>query len=115
MLVPSDAETVSGTHAGDSMDDPAIWVNHASPAQSLLIANDKRGALETYNLDGSLVQRLAPDSSSWGNVDVRQDVADRRLLRTWSPSCTRACASTASTTARGSWHRSTTPCWPRGW
>ncbi len=72
--VPADAETQPMQHSGDSADDPAIWVNHADPAKSLVIGNDKQGALETYNLDGSLVQRITSDSKFWGNVDVRQDV-----------------------------------------
>ena len=61
-------------HSGDSADDPAIWVNHDDPAKSLVIGNDKQGALETYDLDGTLVQRITSDSKFWGNVDVRQDV-----------------------------------------
>lgn len=72
VLVPSSVETVPGAHAGDSMDDPAIWVHPTNPAQSLVFANDKLGALDVYNLDGSLQQRLADEVNFWGNVDVRQ-------------------------------------------
>ena len=72
--VPADAETQPMTHSGDSADDPAIWVNTGSPAKSLIIGNDKQGALETYNLDGSLVQRITAPKKFWGNVDVRQGV-----------------------------------------
>jgi 3-phytase len=53
-LIPADVETVPVTHKGDAADDSALWVNHANPASSLLIGNDKLGALETYNLDGIL-------------------------------------------------------------
>ncbi|MEO7941923.1 MAG: phytase, partial [Marmoricola sp.] len=71
VLVPSNGETVPTQHAGDSMDDPAIWVHPTNPASSLLIGNDKQGALETYDLSGALVQRVVA-GSSWGNVDLRQ-------------------------------------------
>lgn len=73
-LVPAEAETAPVTHAGDAADDPAIWVNPHDPASSLVIGNDKAGALETYNLDGSLQQRVTTSTAFWGNVDVRQQV-----------------------------------------
>jgi 3-phytase len=72
--VSSERETVAGTHSGDSIDDPAIWVHPTSPESSLVIANDKQGALETYDLDGALVQRIVAPTKFWGNVDVRQGV-----------------------------------------
>ena len=73
-LISSDAETAPVAHSGDAMDDPAIWVHPTDPSRSLLMGNDKRGAFETYDLDGSLVQRLTFDNQFWGNVDVRQGV-----------------------------------------
>lgn len=73
-LVPADAETVPTTHVGDTADDPAIWVHPTDPGASLLIGNDKLGALEVYALDGGLVQRITSDTPFWGNVDVRQGV-----------------------------------------
>jgi myo-inositol-hexaphosphate 3-phosphohydrolase len=72
--IPADAETQPMQHSGDSADDPAIWVNTQDPAKSLVIGNDKQGALETYNLDGTLVQRIVASTKFWGNVDVRQSV-----------------------------------------
>ena len=72
--VPAGAETVPTTHAGDSADDPAVWVHPTDPSLSLVVANDKLGALEVYELDGSLHQRITTDTAFWGNVDVRQDV-----------------------------------------
>lgn len=75
LLVPADVETAAVAHSGDAADDPAIWVSPSDPAASLILGNDKRGALETYNLDGSLHQRITTAISSWGNVDVRQRVA----------------------------------------
>ncbi len=57
---------------GDSMDDPAVWVHPNRRSRSLVIGNNKRGALETYDLAGNRVQRIADDVTFWGNVDVRQ-------------------------------------------
>lgn len=74
VLIASDAETVPVRSSGDAMDDPAIWVSPADPADSLLIGNDKGGALETYDLSGNLVQRLQFGTEFWGNVDLRQEV-----------------------------------------
>ncbi len=72
--VPSDRETVPVGTTGDSMDDPAVWVHPADPSRSLVLGNNKRGALETYDLDGNRVQRLSDTTTFWGNVDVRQGV-----------------------------------------
>lgn len=79
--VVADAETVPVTHAGDAADDPSLWIDPIDPASSLLIGNDKKGALEVYNLDGSLRQRITTATSFWGNSDVRQQVqiADRTV------------------------------------
>ena len=75
VLVGSDSETVPVLHSGDAMDDPAVWVHPTDPSRSLVLGNDKAGGLETYDLDGTLVQRLAFGSQFWGNVDVRQGVS----------------------------------------
>ncbi len=72
--VPSNGETAPVFHSGDAMDDPAIWVHPTDPSRSLLMGNDKGGGFETYDLDGSLVQRLSFSTQFWGNVDVRQGV-----------------------------------------
>ena len=68
-----DGETEPVAHTGDAADDPAIWVDSDTPADSLVIGNDKPGALEVYNLDGSRRQRIT-SVKHWGNVDVRQSV-----------------------------------------
>src|SRR5688500_15183786 len=68
-LVASDSETVPVLHSGDAMDDPAVWVHPTDKSRSLVLGNDKGGGLETYDLDGSLVQRLAFGDQFWGNVD----------------------------------------------
>lgn len=72
--VPSADETTPVATTGDSVDDPAIWVHPTDPDRSLVLANNKRGALETYDLSGNRVQRLSDSVSFWGNVDVRQGV-----------------------------------------
>jgi 3-phytase len=69
-LIPSRAETVAVAHSGDAADDPTIWVNDSDPAQSRIIGNDKKGALNMYRLDGSLVTSLST-GTFWGNSDVR--------------------------------------------
>jgi 3-phytase len=69
-VVPSD-ETTPVAHSGDAADDPAIWVHPTNPAASLVIGNDKKGALETYDLDGTRRQRITTSTTFWGNVDVR--------------------------------------------
>ena len=66
--VAADAETVPVGTSGDSADDPAIWVDTADPARSIVIGNDKGDALEVYDLAGALLQRIAEPH---GNVDVR--------------------------------------------
>lgn len=80
-VVTADDETTPVAHTGDAADDPAIWVDHADPARSLVIGNDKKGALEVYDLAGDRVQRITSATTFWGNVDVRQDVTvgDRTL------------------------------------
>lgn len=72
--VPADAETAPVSHTGDAADDPALWISPNDPAASLLIGNDKKGALVVYNLDGTIRQQLTTSTSFWGNVDVRQRV-----------------------------------------
>ncbi len=72
--VPADRETTPVNLSGDAADDPAIWVHPTTPGDSLVIGNDKKGALEVYGLDGTRIQRITTSTSFWGNVDVRQDV-----------------------------------------
>lgn len=72
--VDATVETTPVGHTGDSADDPAIWVHPTDPARSVVIGNDKQGALEVYGLDGARIQRITATTSFWGNVDVRQGV-----------------------------------------
>jgi myo-inositol-hexaphosphate 3-phosphohydrolase len=72
-LIPSADETTPVASSGDAADDPTIWVNELDPAESRIIANDKKGALNMYRLDGTLVTSLWT-GTFWGNSDVRGDL-----------------------------------------
>jgi myo-inositol-hexaphosphate 3-phosphohydrolase/PKD repeat protein len=62
-------ETAPVSHSGDAADDPAIWRDPADPSRSIVIGNDKLGALEVYDLSGARIQRLT--GGFYGNVDTR--------------------------------------------
>jgi 3-phytase len=60
-------------------DDPAIWVNAANPRRSLVIGTLKRGGLDVYDLNGSLLQHIPADAmpsdmqlrnARYNNVDI---------------------------------------------
>ena len=53
---PSVRETTPVESTGDAMDDPAVWVHPTDPSRSLVIGNNKQGALETYDLEGNRVR-----------------------------------------------------------
>lgn len=52
-------------------DDPAIWVNPANPAQSLVIGTDKsaEGALYVFDLQGK-IKKIVPHLQRPNNVDI---------------------------------------------
>ena len=56
-------------------DDPAIWINRANPAQSLVIGTDKEngGGLYAYNLEGKIVNKVVGLQRP-NNVDVAYGV-----------------------------------------
>lgn len=64
---------------GDAADDPAIWVHPGDPAQSRVLATNKKQGLLVYDLDGR--QRQLLETGRLNNVDVRQQVrlGERRL------------------------------------
>lgn len=66
-----ETEPVRGS--GDAADDPAIWYNAANPSQSIVIGNDKKGALDVYDLAGKRIQSFV--GGFYGNVDVRGNTA----------------------------------------
>ncbi len=62
-------ETAPVANAGDAADDPAIWRDPVDPSRSIVIGNDKMGALEVYDMSGALIQRFT--GGFFGNVDTR--------------------------------------------
>jgi myo-inositol-hexaphosphate 3-phosphohydrolase len=82
--LPSVIETTPTEAAGDTADDPAIWVNRIRPADSLIIANEKAlGRLTVYNLAGEVVQTITGSSGFFGNVDVRGDLVVAAHAGVW--------------------------------
>jgi 3-phytase len=63
------AETVPvGTANADAADDPAIWRNARNPANSLIVATDKKAGLYVYGLDGQV--RSFEAAGLLNNVDL---------------------------------------------
>ncbi|MVZ96276.1 phytase [Sphingorhabdus sp. IMCC26285] len=67
--VSAKVETQPVASMDDAADDPAIWRNAANPAESLIVATDKRAAIHVYDLKGSKLHS-AP-SPRLNNVDLR--------------------------------------------
>ena len=87
------AETVPVvTTNEDAADDPAIWRNAASPADSLIVATDKKAGLYVYGLDGQV--KSFSEHPALNNVDLvdmgeagvivfasdRSDLANARIV-----------------------------------
>ncbi|WP_275431890.1 MULTISPECIES: phytase [unclassified Streptomyces] len=70
--VTASVETAPVSHSGDAADDPASWVHPTDPAKSVVVATDKKGALEVYDLSGTRIQRIAGDYGN--NVDLRGNI-----------------------------------------
>lgn len=68
-LALATVETAPVETGGDAADDPAIWINPADPAQSVIIGTQKQSGLYVYDLDGKELQFL-PDGRM-NNVDLR--------------------------------------------
>ena len=79
-----------GTANDDAADDPAVWLNPADPAQSLIVGTDKKAGLYVYGLDGK-VRSFLP-AGRLNNVDLlpieggalvvssdRNDIANSRI------------------------------------
>ena len=63
-------ETAPSGAVGDSIDDPAIWVDPADPTRSVVIGADHADdSLTVYDLEGQRIQRLYVDNVN--NVDLR--------------------------------------------
>lgn len=70
--VSASVETAAMKEAGDAADDPAIWIDAADPARSVIIGTNKKAGLAVYGLDGSELS-FRPDGRM-NNVDIRQNV-----------------------------------------
>ena len=68
-----------GGRHGDA-DDPSFWIPK-DPTRTRIITALKDGGLDVYDLDGALLQQIAPDDIRYNNVNVLQDarVGHRRL------------------------------------
>ena len=66
-----------GTANEDAADDPAIWRNAADPAESLVVATDKKGGLYVYGLDGII--RSFHAQPGLNNVDLA-DVGEAGII-----------------------------------
>jgi myo-inositol-hexaphosphate 3-phosphohydrolase len=69
-----DPEDVEADLRTGSADDPAIWVHPTDRSKSLVFGALKDGGLDTYDLDGKLVQEIAPEDIRYNNVDVAYGV-----------------------------------------
>lgn len=76
--VAARGETVPvGTAAADAADDPAIWRDARRPANSLIVATDKKAGLYVYGLDGK-VRNFVP-AGRVNNVDLI-DMGERGVI-----------------------------------
>lgn len=71
-VVTAFAETDPVDSVDDAADDPAIWRNRAAPAQSLIVATDKRAGIHVYDLAGRRTGFTA--SPRLNNVDLRDGI-----------------------------------------
>ncbi len=69
---PAAVETTPSDDTGDSVDDPAIWVDPADPARSVVIGADHGDkGLSVYDLSGNRIFELPLGSAN--NIDLRPD------------------------------------------
>lgn len=66
-----------GTANADAADDPAIWRNPADPANSLIVATDKKAGLHVYGLGGP--SRAFDPAGRLNNVDL-VDMGERGVI-----------------------------------
>ncbi len=71
-IVEPQTQTEPVARRGDAADDPAIWIHPVNPAQSLILATNKKQGLLSYDLAGKTRQLL--EVGRVNNVDIRQRV-----------------------------------------
>lgn len=94
--VKPDVETDPVENHGDAADDPAIWVNSHSASQSRIIGTDKKGALDSYDLAGKLVQSLPVGRVNNVDVGYKVSVAETKARQSDTPLIDIAVASNRS-------------------
>lgn len=72
VAVAATVETAPVRDAEDAADDPAIWIDPADPAASVIIGTNKKSGLAVYALDGKELSFRA--DGRMNNVDLRQGV-----------------------------------------
>jgi 3-phytase len=68
-VVSAKVETAPVGTLDDAADDPAIWRNEANPAESLIVATDKKSSIHVYDLAGNKLH--SESSPRLNNVDLR--------------------------------------------
>ncbi len=69
-VVTATVATVPVASFGDAADDPTIWADRANPANSVVIATDKKAGMYVYDMQGKVIQFL-PDGRV-NNVELRE-------------------------------------------
>ncbi|HMQ48056.1 MAG TPA: phytase [Saprospiraceae bacterium] len=74
LSVQADRETkaVDARIEDDAADDPAIWVDSNDPSRSMIIGSNKKGGIETYDLEGNEIAYYPVGRIN--NVDVAYQV-----------------------------------------
>ncbi|GIU19306.1 phytase [Shewanella sp. c952] len=70
--IPTAVESDISDRAGDTMDDPAIWVHPTMPEKSRVLGTNKRWGLLSFSMQGEQLQTIA--AGRVNNVDIRQRV-----------------------------------------
>lgn len=70
--IPTAVESAIADRAGDTMDDPAIWVHPSEPDKSRVIGTNKRWGLLSFSMQGEQLQAIP--AGRLNNVDIRQRV-----------------------------------------
>lgn len=80
VAVSASVESAPTGSFGDAADDPVIWANPDDPAQSLVIATDKKAGIYVYDMQGRVVQFLR--DGKMNNVDLRDgfDLGGNRIV-----------------------------------
>ncbi|MCL1076869.1 phytase [Parashewanella spongiae] len=70
--IPAWVESEPSDRAGDTMDDPAIWLHPDSPEKSLILGTNKRWGLVVFNMNGKQIQSIP--TGRINNIDIRQNL-----------------------------------------